>query len=440
VTDSQDSSAFRNRVSVRTLCVGLAFAGLFAFLTVFFENRRNIIPTATQIPIMPYMLLCAGVLLINPLLRLVRFIRPFTVAELMIIFVMGMVSSGLSTFGLAPPLVGLTGSLYNEHWHKDSWNRNILPLLPDAYFVATPGVRDAAEAYTEAHNQLETLRAVYEAAGHLTLAERRLADAKAALQRDAEGDREAAGADLQRLRRRQALTVAEEGTAAAVARWRELSAGGAGAMPEVAAVLATHPDLIRRQEAVVTEREEHLTELKLEAFAKVDVFRRGLPEELRAYPGFLFTPRDDVITYFSRLKRFVYGRAALRRLRRAESILASAPAGGLSSDRQADAQGILRSTAATLSSIDNREQVQVRMREIETRTAELGVRYKAAFQERQDLMAQSDRALGADAKALKRRIRGIDRQQYSRRASRSGRRNWRFAWIDSVGSNGFWGA
>ena len=54
------------------------------------------------------------VLLINPFCRLVRVARPFSAAEILCVFVMGLVSSGVSTIGLASEIIPLAGSLFNQ--------------------------------------------------------------------------------------------------------------------------------------------------------------------------------------------------------------------------------------------------------------------------------------------------------------------------------------
>jgi len=125
-----------NRITLRALLVGTLFAAVFAVLTVFFENHRRMLPTANQIPVFPYILLFVSVLVINPLCRLIRVVRRFTSTEVLVIFMMGMVSSGVSTFGLTAQLVPVVGSLFNRYWNNDQteWNQYVEPFLHEYFF------------------------------------------------------------------------------------------------------------------------------------------------------------------------------------------------------------------------------------------------------------------------------------------------------------------
>ena len=101
------------RITGRAVALGLLFAALAAILTLYFDNRHSIHVTAVQIPVLPYVLLLLTVLLVNPLLRLLRVFRRLSAVEMLIIFIMTMVSSGMSTYGLAQQfLVVGTHALY----------------------------------------------------------------------------------------------------------------------------------------------------------------------------------------------------------------------------------------------------------------------------------------------------------------------------------------
>ncbi len=240
-----------DNITIRSLVLGALFSGAFALLTVILENRYSMLPTANQLPLFPFVLLAIFVLLLNPLLRLLRFLRPLSLPEMLIIFVMCMVSSGISTFGLTGQLIPIVGGLYNRHWNNDQteWNRYVDPYLNDNFFIAEPGIQNAARAYADELNRLNDTRG-------------RLATTPSA--------------------ERAALEAA-----------------------------------IDAQTAVVQERREALRQLENLAFAKVQVYRRGLPRDRRAFPGVLFTSDDDASSYFRRLGRLRQGRRAARLLQAA---------------------------------------------------------------------------------------------------------------------------
>jgi len=150
-----------DNITIRSLVLGALFSGAFALLTVILENRYSMLPTANQLPLFPFVLLAIFVLLLNPLLRLLRFLRPLSLPEMLIIFVMCMVSSGISTFGLTGQLIPIVGGLYNRHWNNDQteWNRYVDPYLNDNFFIAEPGIQNAARAYADELNRLNDTRA-----------------------------------------------------------------------------------------------------------------------------------------------------------------------------------------------------------------------------------------------------------------------------------------
>ena len=146
-----------NRITGRSILWGAFFAALFACVTMFLENRRTMQPTANQIPLFPYILLLVMVLLVNPLLRLLRVFRRLSSVEMCVIFLMTMVSSGISTYGLAQQFLPLVGSLFNRHWNTEQteWKRYVEPFLNENYFVSEPGIRQAAADYRQALSCLQ---------------------------------------------------------------------------------------------------------------------------------------------------------------------------------------------------------------------------------------------------------------------------------------------
>ena len=247
MTNELDTGKSSSRVTLRSVIWGTLFAALFAFLTVFVENRKGNNPTANQLPLFPYIMLVLMVLVINPLMRLIRFIRPFTLAELMVIFVMGMVSSGISTFGLTGQLIPIIGGLYNRHWNNSQteWNRYVEPFVNENFFISEPGIRKAASEYAGSASELARLKS--------------------------------------------RLPKPEE-----AAKWTEE---------------------VKRLEEATAQKREALAVLERAAFDKVELYRRGLPKEKRAFPGIMFTPDDTPHTYFRRLGRLSAGRKAASILR-----------------------------------------------------------------------------------------------------------------------------
>ena len=67
-----------NKITFRSMFLGTFFAVIFAIIGIYFESRKAIYINATQIAILPYLLLFTTVLLLNPLCNLIRFVRKFT--------------------------------------------------------------------------------------------------------------------------------------------------------------------------------------------------------------------------------------------------------------------------------------------------------------------------------------------------------------------------
>lgn len=242
-----------NNVTVRSMVWGTIIAALFAFLTVVLENRRSMLPTANQIPLFPYVLLALSVLLINPLLRLIRFIRPFSLCELMVVFVMGMVSSGISTFGLTGQVIPIISGIYNRHWNNNQteWNKYIEPYINEDFFISEKGIQKAATEYAEHALALANLKTQLPDKEHQ-----------------------------------------EE--------WRRK---------------------IQELSEVTEQKHKVLAALENEAFAKVELYRRGLPRDKRAIPGIIFTTDDTPSTYFRRLGRLRAGRKAAAIIRELDNAV-----------------------------------------------------------------------------------------------------------------------
>ncbi len=226
-------------VTVRSLIWGVLMSGVFAFLTVFLENRRSMIPTANQVPLFPYLMLVFAIMLINPIARLIRIVKPFSVMELMAIFTMTMVTAGISTFGLTSQLLPIISGLFNQHWNngQSEWCAYVEPYVNESMFISEKGISKAASEYAKALEELQRVK--------------------------------------------------ERG------------------------------DTTEEQERMVVQKREALAKLEEGAFAKVEIYRRGLPAEKRAIPGILFTSDDTPQIYFRRLGRLRAGLLAAKQLKAA---------------------------------------------------------------------------------------------------------------------------
>ncbi len=352
-------SHMTHKITIRSLIVGTLFAALFALLCPYFENRKTVYVTATQIAVLPFVLLLLTVLLINPACRFLRVVRRFSTAEILIIFIMGSVSSGISAFGLAAQLVPVITGLYNPHWNSDQseWNRYIEPFVNENYFMSQPGIRQAAVAYREALLNQEAAEHIHGSALRYQRTRRSVDATDKELQRleasSASAEREIQLSPAKKLHR-----AALRANAEAEDAWRE--AGKNLTMPHDE-VLAVFPDRVRRfQQATVTQKTA-LRELEAKAFAKVERFRRGLPKELRAYPGFIPLPDEDFGIYMGRVRRLLHGGAALRKLREAEKLLAAA--GGTEGQRAElpeEIGGLIEAAVAKLSSLSNTDELDER--------------------------------------------------------------------------------
>jgi len=306
----------RSVITVRSLLIGTLFAILFAVVTVYFENRKDTCLVATQVAPAPYVLLFAMVFLLNPLCRVLRVVRRFTVTEVLVVFVMGSVSAGIATFGMASQLVPVIGNLFNQHWNTDQaeWNIYVEPFVNEAFFISESGIRPAARRRHTELFELRGLQKEYDAAFNFRRtreAESRARQALAAVQGGA--PEVVSNAEI-------VLQSAGRAQAEAATRWEKLRT--AADLPDFETVLATYPDKINAQQEQVKARRAELAALEEKAFERVALFRRGLPKDLRAFPGFVPVPGESFNFYSGRLRRLRAGVKAHRRLRAARTLLA----------------------------------------------------------------------------------------------------------------------
>ena len=302
----------QNRITLRAILLGIFFAGLFAYLTVYFENRKSLILTATQVSVLPFVLLLFCVWLINPICHLLRAVRRFSIGEILIIYIMGSVSSGISTFGLASQLVPVIGNLFNRHWNNEQtrWDIYLEPFMSESFFLSEPGIQQAAISYRQALMSFEEQERIFTLARHLDEAEKNVQSADAKLKEIEASDEEEARKILKKNRAASAKRYADRALKTASEAWSEVEGDF-----DLKTVLDTYPPRIESAKKDKDEKEKALRMLEEKAYKKVEVFRRGLPRGSRAIPGFIYQPGDDLSVYLGRIVRLQHGMKGLSALR-----------------------------------------------------------------------------------------------------------------------------
>ena len=338
-----------NRITLRSILLGMIASGLFAWYTVLMENmggNNARILTATQIPVLPFLLLILCLLVINPVLRRIRFIRRLSTAEVMLIFIMTMVSSGISTFGLASQLVPAISGLFNPSWNtaQSRWDRHVEPFISEAYFLSERGIqaramdaRAAEDAWRDADGVLRTARALDGARRAVEQIEGSLADREASL---------GAAATVQLNRQ---LALEHDRIAEAEVQWGHYTDRE---NLDITTVLAAYPERAAGLLAECEARRAALTELENTAFLKVDEFRKGLPKHIRAVPGILPGGDEAMPVYLARMNRMRAGMAA------AAGIDATREA--LKDRRDADGRTALKNAIKRLEPVTDRTDLDAR--------------------------------------------------------------------------------
>lgn len=352
-----------NRITLRSLILGALISGLFAYLTVYFENRTRIILTATQIPVLPYVLLFLSVLFINPFCRLLGFVpflraaralRSFSLAEMLIIFVMGSVSSGISTFGLASQIVPVMGNLFNRHWNSEQtkWDIYIEPFMNESFFLSEPGIQEKALAHRKALLRYEELDQVHAIARHLDESVAAVGEAQAKLHAASSSGGPDATRTIKENRARSALRYAEKALAQAKEAWAPFHE-----THRYKEVLVVFPARVEQARADLEAARETLRELEEKAFDKVEVFRRGLKHKdktLRAIPGILPQPSESIGMYLSRFRRLRQGLKAAHPLR---ELKLSLEAGG-GARLAGEVEQAMKAAAEALRPVSDRSELQ----------------------------------------------------------------------------------
>ncbi len=307
-----------NQITLRAVFLGTIVSALFAWYTVI---TQNVVPgqrilTATQIPVLPFLFLIAGALVLNPVLKRLRFIRRLSTAEMMIIFIMAMVSSGISTFGMASQLVPAVAGLFNPSWNtaQARWDRHIQPYVNEAYFVSEPGIREQSKQARAAEDAWRAADDALRAARMLDAARESVRALEKEASRMADGEYSAA-VRAQWTRQR---VIEQERLVAAEKRWMVYADD-----LDLQSVLETFPQRVEEYRANYEAQRAALAELEQRAFEKVDRFRRGLPEPLRAVPGILPVGEEHRQVYIARLRRMNAGLRAIGDIEAARRALAN---------------------------------------------------------------------------------------------------------------------
>ncbi|OGV78551.1 MAG: hypothetical protein A2340_12115 [Lentisphaerae bacterium RIFOXYB12_FULL_60_10] len=397
-----------NKITVRAFALGLVIAAVFAMMTMYFGHRRGILVTSTQIPVLPYILLMVMVLLINPLCRLIRVVRRFSAAEILVVFCMGLVSSGVSTFGLSSQLVPLMSGLFNEAWNNDQsrWNQYVAPHLDEAFFVAEPGIQAVSKQYLDVVNTVGAERRVYDSALRVVKARELIHKAQAEIG-NAQSLRGSESTKAMALNRaRSALLLAENSLVQAERHWKTVCADGQDPDP----VVRDYPERLVGGDAAVQRVRDELAALEREAFERVRLFRRGLPVDARAYPGMVPIMGEGNGTYVARVRRMFHGRRSLDALNDARSVLLA----GTAMDQIAgQVSSSLKVAGERLTPILELETIRQSCSEIENKVAVFR-ESRVAVETRLAELHQSSRDMsGAEARAIESKIATAKREQRS---------------------------
>lgn len=391
-------------ITIRSLLVGALFVVLFTVLVSYFDNRKSLYIASTQLATLPFALLFVMVLLLNPICRLLRVLRPFTVAEVLVVFLMGSVSAGLGSFGLAGQLVPVISGLLNEHWNNDQseWNLYVEPFVNEAFFLATPELQEASREYHDQVMSLRRLKRGHDGALRLSRAQAAQTAAAAELADLQRGD----APDEELLERAvEALASAREARDEMAAEWAALREQEG--YPEPETVLGTAPSRLVEQTRAVEQARLVLRRLEEAAFAEVAVFRRGLPESLRAFPGFVPLPQESFDTYRGRLHRLRDGRRACSAVREARECLSEDGAAAPAADRLGAAIALLEPLAASEALLRKKDRLNAEWDEASSALQEATEQLLALQAERRsavaDRFAALDRGIAKWGRAERRR-------------------------------------
>jgi len=302
-----DQEIVAPKITARALVLGLFLSVFFTWFAI--GSSRNL--AATQVPVVPYLLLFVMLLALNPLLRLIRVVRILTTAEVMTIFLMCFLSSMAASYSGA--LVTQISCQSNREWnqHSGEWDVHLEPFVKDYLVIVEEGRQAATKEMRRVVLKRGSCKLAFDTARDLRLQREQLGQAEAelgALASDAKG---LTGKQRQVARLSKYLAFTEK-------RWQEEE--GKGHVYET--VLAEYEQEIEALTEEEKRRVEELAEMKESSFKEIDLFMKGLPDTMRAVPGLLYLPGEGWSGYSSRLTRVHYGRKALMQIMKAEELMA----------------------------------------------------------------------------------------------------------------------
>jgi hypothetical protein len=393
------------KVTGRAFLLGLIVVVVFAWFTVLRENRPPWAAlTATNIPVLPYVLLAAAVLIINPAVRLLRVIRPFSRVELLVIFLMGMVSNGIVSYGLHSQLVPLVAGPSSRFNHPGvKWDVYVEPYLNESFFIEGKGSGAAAIKLRDADEAWNQAKSVLKSAQDVKVCKEDLVREQAALDALGPAQGPAAAADSVRQGFERKLRIAQRQLAQAEGVW----AGYAAAYnPEE--VLATFDARILKLEESRRLCKEQLVALKKPAVDFVSEFEKGFAPEKRAIPGIVYLPGEGWASYASRFDRLIQGRRALRDLRQADALLAAAAARGERPDAAALGTA-LDAAARRLEVIGDRSGILAQKAAITARKDEFERIRLGEMKTLQELQSKGWYARASDIEAIEKRVKELQK-------------------------------
>lgn len=353
MSEKQDKTG-DDRATIRSFVFGAVLAGVFAWLTVIKDNSTpSSFLSKQMIPVLPYMALFAIGLLINPLLKWIRIIRPLSMTEKLQILVMCAVSAGVASFGLTGHLVPLISGLSHPKITNKQTNRDIysMPYLNEDFFIIEEGAREKAILLRDAHlawdQAKKTLRVATDLSNGKTALEKAQADLKAA-----EAQTNPSIRDRMVKKINYSIEKSTQLLEGAEVSWAELGEG-----LEQEEVLVSYPVKIAELKKNRDELREELEAFNLPASEAVERVREGLPEGLRALPGILYEPGEGGLNYWARYDRLKVGLDSLdtydKALGQLEVSLKE------NTDLQKDWSNLLYDSADTLTGIASPEALRI---------------------------------------------------------------------------------